>query len=163
MRARIIWIGIIVGILGITLVMYGVVIVITMTDPTFSVEPDYDKKALDWDSVQHQMAMNEKLGWQITLKTESAPRRGERLVRVTVCDDEQVPIKEAVIDLVAFHNARASDIYRSQLEYKSDGVYTTIIPIRRAGLWEFRLTVNHKEQIFTEKIRKSIAIQSGDR
>ena len=159
MKAKIIWIGIIVAILGTTLIGYGIVIALTLTDPSFALDPTYETPAGDWNSVQRQAATNEKLGWQVTLKTEATRRRGERLVRVTALDREGEPITEATIEMDAFHNARARDVHQAKLEPENDGTYTAVMPIRRAGLWEFRLTVTQRDQVFTRKIRKSIAIQ----
>ena len=38
---------------------------IANADPSFSVEPDYYRKAVDWDSTMAQRARNEALGWQL--------------------------------------------------------------------------------------------------
>lgn len=163
MKAKIVWVGIIVGILGLNLLIYGVVIVVTMTDPTFALEPDYERQAADWDSVQRQRAMNQKLGWRVELKTTAGPRRGERTVKVTLLDRDGASLDGADISLSAFHNARASVILESDLVSEGDGVYTSVMPLRRSGIWEFRLTAERKGQVFTAKIRKSLAIRPGGR
>ena len=45
MRAKIVWIGIIVGLLSMSIIIYGVGIILAVTDPSFALEPEYEKKA----------------------------------------------------------------------------------------------------------------------
>ena len=161
MRAKITWIGIIVGLLGMSVVIYGVAIVITLTDPSFALEPDYEERAADWDAIQRQQAVNESLGWSAKVSVEAGPKRGEIVVRVTLQDRIDRPIDGAIVELDAFHNARAGRIHRARLDHAGDGEYTTAMPIRRSGVWEFRLTANHRGDVFTKTIRKSLRVSGG--
>ncbi|UCD75941.1 MAG: FixH family protein [Phycisphaerales bacterium] len=161
MKAKITWIGIIVGLLGMSVVIYGIAIVITVTDPSFAIEPDYEKKAADWDTIQRQQAINRALAWSATINVEAGPKRGEIIVRVTLHDRDDAPIDGAIVELDAFHNARASQIYRARLDHAGEGQYTAAMPIRRSGIWEFRLTANHRGDVFTKTIRKTLKVTVG--
>lgn len=161
MRAKITWIGIIVGLLGMSIVIYGVAIVVTLTDPSFALEPDYEKKAADWDAIQRQRTINKELGWSAKVNVEAGPRRGEIVVRLTLHDQDDQPIDGAIVELEAFHNARAGQVYRARLDHIADGEYTAAMPIARTGMWEFRLTANHRGDVFTKTIRKSLKVSGG--
>jgi nitrogen fixation protein FixH len=161
MRARIIWIGIVVGLLTMSVVIYGVAIVITLTDPSFALEPDYEKRAADWDAIQRQQSVNESLGWTVKLNAEAGAKRGEIVVRVTLHDRDDQPIDGAIVELDAFHNARAGQIYQARLDHVGDGEYAASMPIRRSGVWEFRLTANRGGEVFTDTVRQTLKVSGG--
>ena len=53
-------------------------------------------------------------------------------------------------------HARASEIHRGRLTESSQGVYANTMPLRRSGIWEFRLRVSRGKDVFTKKVRASV-------
>jgi hypothetical protein len=157
MRAKVIWIGIVVGLLSMSIIIYGVGIILAVTDPSFALEPEYEQKAAQFDEIRRQEEVNDRLGWMVDLQTSPTAMPGRVELRIEVFDKWGKPIRNAIVGVDAFFNARANDIYRRTLDEQADGTYTTTMPVRHAGLWEFRLTVDSGDERFTKTIRKSLA------
>ena len=74
--------------------------IVANRDATFAVEPDYYRKAVDWDHTMAQEARNAELGWRVTAQLEpadgghpavgKADRLGDRLAVVHRADDRIV-------------------------------------------------------------------------
>ena len=54
--------------------------VVASRDATFAVEPDYYRKAVDWDRAMAQEARNVELGWRVSAQLEAGDGRRARLV-----------------------------------------------------------------------------------
>ena len=109
-------------------------------DPSFSVEPDYYEKAVNWDRHEAIVRASDALGW--TAAIEVAPAdilTGRAKVTVRLLDRDRRPVDGASISLEAFHNARASRIVKGTFAEGADHLYAAELPIRKPGLWEFRL------------------------
>jgi nitrogen fixation protein FixH len=158
MRAQVTWIGIVVGLLLMSVVTQGVLIVLATTDPSFAVEPDYDAKAARWDDHQRQERENARLGWTVDLGTKAASVPGAVDVTLTAFGTYGKPLRDATVDVEAFHNARASEVLRARLEPAGDGVYAARLPMRRSGVWEFRLTITRGGDIYTETVRSGVLV-----
>ena len=127
------------------------------SDPSFAVEEDYYRKALDWDGKRQQDARNAALGWHVDLDvagTRSADGRVAIVARLR--DSAGRPIEDARVRLEAFHNARAARIFRADLARGSGAEYTTALPLRRPGLWEFRIVASRGAERFTRTATKEL-------
>jgi len=143
--------GVFVG--GLMAVVIGanlILIYFATSDPSFAVEEDYYQKALDWDDKRSQDRANAELGWTVELEVgrERAPD-GTVQVVARLSDREGQPVGGAGVDLELFHNARAAWIHRAQLREDGSGSYSAALPLRRPGLWEFRLNAVRDERRFT--------------
>jgi nitrogen fixation protein FixH len=123
-------------------------------DPSFAVEKDYYKKAIDWDSTQAQAATNARLGWSIDLSVE--PRDQQLSLVVHAKDSHGAPLRNANVRVEAFANARASHVVKADLQPQTDGALAASIPLVRPGLWEFRFVVESAGQRFTEVVRRDV-------
>jgi len=128
------------------------------SDPSFAVEDDYYQKAENWDEYAAQRDTNSRLGWRAVL-TAAVVERGAARVSVILVDREGTPIPGAAVSVVAFHNARASNRLEGTLTWNPDGSYETELPLRRPGIWEFRLLVTRGEETFTQTIRHELGTQ----
>jgi len=158
MKHKIFWIGLIVGLLGMSMVIYGIGVYFALNDPSFAVEPDYQGKAARWDEIRHEQKLSDELGWTADLETVPAQNRGEVDVKLTLTDSKGDPVKGAKVEVECFHNARAANIYKDTLPEISEGVYGKTMPLARPGIWEFRLRVTHDDDVFVKKVRKSVYV-----
>lgn len=126
-------------ILGATIVGNLVVMRIAGNDPAFSVEPDYYRKAVHYDSTMAQQRRNLSLGWQVrsTLSPITASDSAELQVVLTNANAE--PLRGAQVAIMARFNARANDTLTAKLREEAPGRYHTTLPVRHAGEWEVRV------------------------
>lgn len=139
-------------ILGATVAVNVWVAVIANDDPSFAVEHDYYRKAVEWDSTMAQARENARLGWRIEPRLGPIGRKDGSALSVTLTDGSGAPIRDAKIDVTAFFNARADSVLRAELR-DSGSSYDTRLPIRHAGAWELRFEVRRGRDRFTNTAR----------
>jgi len=120
------------------------------SDPSFAVEPDYYAKAVDWDDIQAQKAESEALGWSISVNAEPAQ------LRIRLTDRLGQPISAAMVEVEAFHNARAADRTRGVMIPRGDGVYILEAAFDRPGLWEYRITATTGDYTYRHVAREEV-------
>lgn len=150
------WPAFVVGLLALGVGFNVVLLVVATNDPSFAVEPDYYKKALAWDDAMAQERANMALGWQARVTTAPAVDEGamEVVARIAAPDGSSVLADEVTVE--AFHNARASQVVTATLERRGDGTYAAAMPMRRPGMWEFRLAARKGEDHFTQVIKQDV-------
>lgn len=138
--------GLMTLVLGINLAF----VYVATTDPSFAVEENYYRKALDWDRKRDQDRINAELGWTIDLAVTPATADGGRRLLARLLDERGVPVEGASVHVEAFHNARAAYVLEADLRPVAQGPgYSASLPLRRPGLWEFRFDVRRGGQRFT--------------
>jgi nitrogen fixation protein FixH len=155
-RPALVWGAVIVGILLTSVAIQGTALIFALVDPSFAVEADYEWKARNWVELRRQSESSDALGWSIDLRTAPAPTAGELEVRLSVVDRDGAPLRGAGVEVAAFHNARAGNVLRDRLPAIEEGVYGKTLPIRRSGVWEFRVEITRGEDRFFEVVRKSV-------
>jgi nitrogen fixation protein FixH len=158
MKAKHFWVGLVVALLSMTVITYGVGMVIAISDPSFAVEENYEEKAANWDEIQRERRASEALGWTVDLSTEPGRIRGEAEVTLELYDKYGKAIHEADVEVECFHNARAADIKRASLDFVADQYYRKTMMLHRTGIWEFRLKITRGEDVFVKTLRKSVAV-----
>ncbi|MDE3054731.1 MAG: FixH family protein, partial [Gemmatimonadota bacterium] len=128
-------------------------------DPSFAVEPDYYRKAVDWDSTLAQRRQNLALGWRLAPRLEAFTLERGALLQITLTDAGGAPIRDATVKVAAFFNARANDIVDSTLAPDSAG-YAVRLPVRHGGVWELQFDVRRGGQRFTS-IARVEAVPAG--
>jgi nitrogen fixation protein FixH len=129
------------------------VAVVAGDDPSVTVEPDYYKKALDWDSTMAQDRRNVALGWHVDPTLSPFTPDGGALLRVRLVDATGVPISLASVRVAALYNARAADIYQATLRADTTGGYIASLPVHHRGQWELRFDVVRGADHFTSVAR----------
>jgi nitrogen fixation protein FixH len=126
-------------------------------DPSFAVEPDYYRKAVQWDDELAQRRRNAELGWRAAA-TLAAAREGAAggdaatELRVRLTDSAGAPLDGAAVSVEALAIDRASQVATFTLAAASDpagGVYSAMLPAARAGRWELRLVATRGGERFT--------------
>lgn len=148
------------AILGITVTANLVMMRVANNDPSFSVEPDYYKKGVLYDSTMAQTHRNLDLGWGVTTFADSiVPGKPTRL-RVLLRDERALPLLGAVVEATVLFNARANDVTTATLTDEGGGVYSATLPINTPGEWEVRVNAKRDTSHFTSSTR-IIAVRSA--
>jgi nitrogen fixation protein FixH len=155
-KAKFVWVSMIVGLLGLSVVMYGIAIGYSMTDESFCVVEDYEAKAANWDEHMAQQSRNEQLGWMADLDVIGTGKPGEIELRLNVFDKYGKPVREADVDVSCFHMARGNDRIEAVLPMTGDGMYSRRTRINRAGVWVFELNIVRDGDVFTQTLRKDV-------
>jgi hypothetical protein len=156
MKPAWVWGGVIVGLLVMCLAIQTTLLIYAINDPAFAVEPDYEWKARHWDELQRERARSAALGWSVDLQTAPDDQAGRVRLELLLTDRDGAPIPTADVRLTGFHNARADDRLDGRLAHVADGLYTDVLPIRRSGIWEFRLEITRGEDRYLGTVRKSV-------
>jgi nitrogen fixation protein FixH len=123
-------------------------------DASFAVEPDYYRKAVDWDSTMAQSGRNTALGWDLDAKLAPPGADGHSRVTVVLRDVDGAPLDDAVIRLEATHNAQARRVLEATLQATGDGTYHALLPDARRGIWELRFEATRGADRFTASLRR---------
>lgn len=131
--------------------------IVANRDPSFAVEPDYYRKALEWDQTMAQEARNAELGWTISARLGPAGVGAGRLV-ATIRDRAGALLGGATVTVEAFPSARAREIATLALAPTGEaGVYAATLPSGRPGLWELRMRVSRGGEVFTRTLSQDLA------
>lgn len=123
------------------MIAMGVVVFVATRDPSFAVEPQAYKRAVAWDSARAEQRASDQLGWSTSIQVSAVMDPiGRRRVTCRLIGGNRLAVRAAVVTLEAFHHARAAERIHAPLEPAADGTYQADLPIRRAGVWEFRVT-----------------------
>lgn len=150
------WPWLLVGLLGALCGINLAMVYIATSDPSFAVEDDYYGKALRWDQSMAQTRANEALGWHATLDVGRLAPGGTDL-SVALTDRDGRPLDGASITVDAFHNARAGHVLSASFAATATpGTLAARLPMRRPGLWEFRLRVTRGGDVYTRVVQKDV-------
>jgi nitrogen fixation protein FixH len=142
------WPGMVFVLLAGNMAIVSTMIYAATSDKSFSVEPDYYRKAVEWDRSATQRAHNAALGCNVSV----APAPVGAPIAARLVDDQGQAIRGADVEVVAFHNARASNRLETTLEEIEPGLYRSTEVLMRPGLWELRFTIKIGGEAFTQSV-----------
>ena len=152
------------GVLAATVAANIWVAVIANDDPSFAIEPDYYKKAVEWDTTLAQDRHNVALGWRLTPAMSAIAPDGTSLLSAQLTDSTGVAISGAVVRVAALAVARASDVHDMTLAPQSGaGNYAVRFDARRAGEWELRFDATLGGEHFTQMSRVRVSSRAERR
>ena len=122
-------------------------------DPSFAIEPDYYRKAIEWDSTLAQARQDSILGWRLTPELQVVRATGKARLSATLTDSTGVPISGAVVRVSALPVARANEVHEVTLAAAGAGEYAAQLDSLREGRWELRFDVRAGSVRFTEVAR----------
>jgi nitrogen fixation protein FixH len=141
------WIVAVVGllILQMGLTLYGVGYAIR-GGKSAAVEDDYYNKALHWDDHEALVRASAALGWkaQVTVG-DAATTEGDHALMIQLNDATGKALEGAQINVAYFHHAAPLDLQQVTLKATGGGMYAASAPLKREGIWEFRITI-HRPQ-----------------
>jgi nitrogen fixation protein FixH len=162
MRIRV-WPGMVFGLIGLNFGVVAVTFYLAHSDPSFAVEPDYDRKALAWDETSRLAARSAALGWTATLEVPPPDAAGDRPFTVRLTDRAAAPVDGATVQIEAFASARASERRRINLRRVEPGLYEGALGRAAGGLWEFRITATRDTERFEASLEEHVTPASEDR
>jgi hypothetical protein len=142
------WPLIIVGLISMNMCIVATTVVCANMDKSFAVEPDYYKKAVEWDRTARERDRGQALGWDVSVSL-AEPKSGEtaplqpvlRVVLNSTAAPGSAPLDGAQVLVEAFPQARSSQRVNLIAQGVGGGVYEIGAPINRAGVWEVRLRI----------------------
>jgi hypothetical protein len=153
------WAFVPVGILAAT-VAFAVFVVVFLVNGrgATAAEPDYYRKGVAWDEWRRQEAENGTLRWVVTPSFGASPA-GTGLVHLTlaVADKNAVPIVGAAVRAEVIPIADADRRVEVACAESGPGAYGVDVPLRAAGLWEIRTTVEWKGHRYCDRVRRQVA------
>ena len=171
MKPRTAWPFAIAGLLAIPIAADLALLHFGSADPSAAIEPDYYRKALDWDRAQALQARSDSLGWKASVAATPAPG-GRLAVQVVLRDRRGAAMRDASVRVSAFAIARSSDVYSADLALLplalhagrpedrphagAPGVYSGTWLGSRAGIWEFRIEARRGEEVFLDSQRLEV-------
>lgn len=148
-----IWPAIVIGLLSMQVGICGVSVYLATSDSSFAIEPDYYRKAVHWDQTRAAQRAGAALGWRMRLTVEPrCDEFGRRLVDLSLVDSGGAALEGARVEAIAFHHARANARQRIELAPQDGGRFSALAPLRRAGLWEFRVRAQRGADIMEETV-----------
>lgn len=143
--------ALLVGLLGVQLLVLASV----LDDPHFSVEPDYYRKSIHWDTQMQERVRSERLAWQLKIHTPARSTKSQP-IDIALEDAKGQPLSHAVIVAEAFQLAHAGTVFSLPVEGTGPGTYRTALPAPRAGIWEFRFRVAVADETFVAVRRHTL-------
>lgn len=110
-------------------------------DDVHAVEPDYYRKAVAWDSIAAARHRAAELGWRLPATLGPIGDDGGAELQVTLLDRAGAPMSNASLRVVAIHNAHAHHAVEAELSATAPGQFAARLPLRWAGRWEMRFTI----------------------
>jgi nitrogen fixation protein FixH len=139
--------------LGATVIVNLWVMQIANADPAFAVEPDYYRKAVNYDSTIAQQRQNVTLGWAVDTRIGPIGDGRHTTLTVTLRDATTQPLTGARVAVMTRYNARANDTLTAVLTEAAPGQYETTLPIAHPGEWEVRVDATQNGARFEASTR----------
>jgi nitrogen fixation protein FixH len=161
MKAGMMWPIGITAILGATVAANIVMIRLASDDPSMAIEPNYYKKAVDFDSTMAAERRSNALGWTAVSSIEPMVAGQPTRVRVKLATADGTAIPDATVKVVALFNARANDLKQATLTAQPDSSYTASIDVSFPGLWEVRVDATRGAEHLISTSRVDVSAATG--
>jgi nitrogen fixation protein FixH len=157
---HILWPGIVVVLLCLSITMGAITVVAALRDPSFAVESDYYDKGLLWDEHTAQLDHNKALGWRASFEIGESDTLNLRPLLVELHDREGAPIEGAIVNVSCFHHAAANTVETlTLLAGPLPGQYVAPARITREGIWSFSLVVTASGELFTDRQKLNLKLR----
>lgn len=151
------WPGMIFALLGINISIVGLTAFLALSDSSFAIEPDYYRKAMQWDQTALQRERNSELGWTV----ESPPSPAGLPVVLRLRDRDGAAVSGAKVEVIAFHNAHAGDRLQTTLSEIEPGMYRSNEALIRTGQWQLRIVAQRGDELFTAEQAHAVSAREG--
>ena len=149
---HIVWPGVVVGLLGLSVTMVTITVVAATSDPSFAVVDDYYERGLNWDAQVAQNKKNAELGWTAAVEVGEPDALRQRPLIVTLTDADGAPIENAQFSASIFRYAAANLVEQLDLAAADQpGRYLATADIKHEGKWRVNLEVRAKGELFTSE------------
>lgn len=138
-------------VLGVTVLANVALLWTASHDAGYVVEPDYYRKAVEWDSTVARHARSDALGWQADVRL-AAPDRDGATLTVRLANRGGAALDSATVRAELSHNAHGADRFAVPLAHAGPGLYTGVVPSQRRGLWRVDLDATSGSDAFVERV-----------
>lgn len=146
-RARRFWVSVIVGFLGLQVVIGVFSVVLSLSDPTVAIIPNYHQSALDWDTTHRARTLTTQLGWQIDYNVVPSEHTGARSLMVSILDRDGQPLPGLNVNAKLYRHARGSAVDLFKLNEIASGNYQADTKLTEKGLWQVELVIEGEHGI----------------
>lgn len=115
------------------------------------VEPDYYRKAVDWDRTMARRAASDRLAWTSSV-TLGAAVDGRRELHLVLRDSSGAAVRDADVTVTLIHNLEASTPLQAALSARDDS-YVGVLAASRHGQWEVRVEARRGAERYTATMR----------
>jgi nitrogen fixation protein FixH len=141
-------------------ILWTVAISVTSRDASHTVVAGYDEQAFRWDEVKKMRNESAALGWDAEIHIDSMDdTRGNRVITLSLKDQNQAPLENAKIEIDAYHRGRAAEKQSLTFKPVGPGVYSTTLNVPNSGQWQFTGIAKSNDQQFF--IEQRIALDSN--
>lgn len=136
-------------VLALTVVANVAMLVAANAPGAAQVEPDYYRRALDWDRTQAERTRSAALGWRAEAGF-GAGDAGATSLRVALVDASGRPVAGAGVSVIAIHNLEPGARSAWTLPEVGPGLYAATVRPGHGGRWELRLTATRGRERFLQ-------------
>ena len=155
------WPALLVALLLLPVGANGYLMLRANNDPSFFIEKDYYKKAVAWDQHQAEARRSAELGWHLDLKPDPAAVGLGSAFMARLLDRAGQPVVGAHLQLSAVRIARSAEVFQAALRETEPGHYSFSLPLRAAGLYEWRVSAQRGAEVYSATLRKDVALRGG--
>lgn len=149
-RARRRWVALILGLFVAQIGLWIGAIAFVSGDRSHAVVEDYDRAAVDWDARRRLEQASAATGWHAAVAIDPQPEAGDRRrVSVRLSDALGHDVAGAEVEVVLFHQARASEAQALALAPAPSGAYEGLADVARPGKWKVRVHATRAADRFT--------------
>jgi nitrogen fixation protein FixH len=140
-KAKRVWVGVIITLLGLQVASGIVTIYLATSDPTSAIIPNYYQSGLNWDTKHRNLSQFTRLGWHVVVEVQPTDEEfSQRLVKIRLFKGE-LPISKQRISASVYHHARGREIFKLRFDEANQGEYVAICKLAQAGLWELDVLI----------------------
>ena len=144
MSPRFKWPLFVVSLIALNMCFAIATLVLANSDRSFAVEPDYYRKAVEWDATAAQRAHSAALAWDPHVSLAADGTITARLTR-----PDASPVTDAIVTVEAFPSLYSSRREHLTLSPGPDFTHTARLARPLPGLWAVRFTARTPADTFT--------------
>jgi nitrogen fixation protein FixH len=144
--SRLLWPGLIFVFLGANVCVVGITVYAANRADGGATEPDYYRKAINWDKSAAERDQSAALGWKATISTSL------NAATLTLTDREGAPVEGAKVQAEFFAVLDSGSRVTTELQPTDGGTYqySGILP---PGTCEFRVRATRGNDVFVKTLR----------
>ncbi len=149
------WMFVPIVLLGVSVTIGITTVMLAVAGRPLGAEPDYYAKAVAWDARQLQVATNDRLHWNVSPELGPGVNGGARL-SLKVNDKHGNLIDAQVVTVEAIPVRDADQREMLTMRCVAEGRFEGDLQRKLPGQWEFRVTVQHGNDTYTDMFRRTL-------
>jgi hypothetical protein len=146
------WMFVPVLLLGCSVTIGAMTVLSAVVGHPLGMEPNYDRKAANWESERTQRALNERLNWVVTPELHS--NGVHRSISLRIEDKYAARVEASLVQVECIPVRDAERRQVIELPRRDSGIFAGEFDSPLGGQWEFRLTVERDGLKYTDAFRR---------